>query len=143
MPKGGAPTFCHCGRQAMARMLCANHYKQWQYRQNPEKYRNWEKARREREGDRMRAADRERFVRDRDKRILNVKACSYRRRTAKGRASGPQIAARVAYYGGRCYMCGGPYEHIDHVIPLARGGTNWPANLRPACAKCNLRKGDR
>jgi hypothetical protein len=31
----------------------------------------------------------------------------------------------------------------DHVKPLARGGSNWPANLRPACKSCNSRKGAR
>lgn len=64
-----------------------------------------------------------------------------RRTRASGRATAQQIADRVAFYGGRCWMCGGPYEHLDHVIPVVRGGTNWPANLRPACADCNHRKG--
>ncbi len=26
------------------------------------------------------------------------------------------------------------------MIPLSRGGTNWPANLRPACDRCNRKK---
>jgi len=46
----------------------------------------------------------------------------------------------VAYYGGRCWMCGAPWEQIDHVKPLRVGGPNWPANLRPACGPCNGRK---
>ena len=29
---------------------------------------------------------------------------------------------------------------VDHVIPLARGGTHSNDNIRPAHAKCNLRK---
>lgn len=62
---------------------------------------------------------------------------------AAGHATTEQIQARVAYYGERCYLCGKPYEAIDHVIPLARGGSNWPANLRPICKPCNCRKCDR
>lgn len=62
---------------------------------------------------------------------------------AQGSATIDQIAARVAYFGGRCWMCGGPYEAIDHVKPLARGGSGWPANLRPACKSCNSAKSDR
>jgi 5-methylcytosine-specific restriction endonuclease McrA len=31
--------------------------------------------------------------------------------------------------------------HIDHVIPLAEGGTNALSNLQLLCAKCNLAKG--
>ena len=64
-----------------------------------------------------------------------------RKRNAVGTASHAQIQARIDYYGGRCWMCGKPYEVVDHVIPLCRGGTNWPANLRPACRNCNQKKG--
>ena len=63
-----------------------------------------------------------------------------RKAGAAGWATPEQIAARVAYYGGRCWMCGAPWEQIDHVKPLRVGGPNWPANLRPACGSCNGRK---
>jgi len=66
-----------------------------------------------------------------------------RKHGAAGYATAEQIAARITYYGGRCWMCGAPATEIDHVIPLARGGSNWPANLRPACRSCNARKGAR
>lgn len=70
-----------------------------------------------------------------------------RRRALRGRASGTctveQLQARIDFYGGRCWMCGVSYEAIDHVIPLSKGGTNWPVNLRPACKHCNSRKKDR
>lgn len=44
---------------------------------------------------------------------------------------------------GRCYYCGikvGKVYHVDHVIPLARGGSNGPENLVIACPACNLSK---
>jgi hypothetical protein len=63
---------------------------------------------------------------------------------AAGRATAAQIKARVEFYGGLCWICRtAPYQAIDHVKPLARGGSNWPANLRPACKSCNSRKGAR
>ncbi len=68
-----------------------------------------------------------------------------RRRALKANALGEftavQLRARIEFYGGKCWMCGDVADSIDHVIPLARGGSNWPANLRPACRSCNSRKG--
>lgn len=53
-------------------------------------------------------------------------------------------AMRAAYVTGRpCAFCGEPAEHLDHITPLARGGTDRPTNLQPLCADCNQRKGDR
>ena len=31
--------------------------------------------------------------------------------------------------------------HIDHIIPLSRGGSSQPNNLQPAHRLCNLKKG--
>ncbi len=59
---------------------------------------------------------------------------------AGGLCSPAQIEQRIAYYGHVCAYCGAPYKHVDHVIALSIGGSNWPANLRPACSLCNLRK---
>jgi 5-methylcytosine-specific restriction endonuclease McrA len=53
-----------------------------------------------------------------------------------------QLAQRMAMFAG-CWMCGGPFEHIEHVKPLAVGGPHILANLRPSCAPCNLSKGGR
>jgi len=58
-----------------------------------------------------------------------------------------RLNARLAMFGRTCWVCGqripeGDRElHIDHVKPLAMGGAHTPANLRPACAECNGRKG--
>jgi 5-methylcytosine-specific restriction endonuclease McrA len=51
---------------------------------------------------------------------------------------------RVAFFGWRCRYCSigltPKTVTCDHQIPLSRGGSNWPANLVPACASCNKRK---
>ena len=59
---------------------------------------------------------------------------------APGNASADQVQARIDVFGGCCWICKAPYEEIDHLIPLSRGGSNWPANLRPICKSCNRRK---
>ena len=42
----------------------------------------------------------------------------------------------------KCVYCGGDYEHLDHVIPKVKGGTNEVCNLVMSCARCNARKHD-
>lgn len=45
-----------------------------------------------------------------------------------------------------CIYCGAkkiesaPIFHLDHLIPVTRGGTNASVNLYPSCARCNLEK---
>lgn len=59
---------------------------------------------------------------------------------ARGTCSAEQLKERVNFFGAKCAYCGGPFNAIDHVIPLSKGGTHWPANLRPACKSCNSHK---
>jgi 5-methylcytosine-specific restriction endonuclease McrA len=54
-----------------------------------------------------------------------------------------QLAAKVEYWGSRCWICSGPWDSIDHVKPLAKQGPHMLANLRPVCTPCNTRKRDR
>jgi 5-methylcytosine-specific restriction endonuclease McrA len=75
-----------------------------------------------------------------------VRILVYRRIAAKLAAPGAayttpeKIAARMALYGERCYYCSGPFEHVEHRIPLTRGGAHLPANMVPSCKSCNSRK---
>ena len=64
-----------------------------------------------------------------------------RKRNAKGTHTVEQAKQRIEVYGYKCYVCGTDYTEIDHVIPLAKGGSEWPANLRPICRSCNASKG--
>ena len=83
----------------------------------------------------------------------------YRRRRAR-----KHLADSVIYttnqilntWGTACYLCGEEIDieaprrvgvpgwqeglHLDHVIPLALGGTDTPDNVKPVHGQCNLRK---
>lgn len=44
---------------------------------------------------------------------------------------------------GKCACCGfglGGDYHMDHIVPLARGGTNTDDNIQLLTAKCNMQK---
>lgn len=50
----------------------------------------------------------------------------------------------MAKHKGICHLCEGPYaDTIDHVVPVALGGSDHPDNLRPAHTSCNSSKGAR
>lgn len=81
---------------------------------------------------------------------LEYKAEQARQRRARKRGATvgknlrpEDIARRMDDLGGRCIYCGGPFEHVDHLIPLSRGGAHAIQNLVPSCAHCNISKGDR
>ena len=53
------------------------------------------------------------------------------------------ISRIVEMYNGSCAYCGNDCKsnyHIDHKIPLSRGGKNIFENLALSCPKCNLTK---
>lgn len=52
-----------------------------------------------------------------------------------------ELDARMAFWGNQCWMCSGPFQEVDHVISLARGGPHCLSNLRPSCRSCNASKG--
>lgn len=57
-------------------------------------------------------------------------------------------AAVYEKYQGRCAYCGNQIEHIDrmhvdHIHAKSLGGSGRIFNLNPACAPCNISKGDR
>jgi 5-methylcytosine-specific restriction endonuclease McrA len=108
-----------------------------------EAVRSWRRENRERHNANNRAAYQRNIEHSRWQSRVTEQRRRAKKQGADGHATEEQVRARMQVYGERCYLCGDPYEAIDHVIPLARGGSHWPANLRPICTTCNSRKGAR
>lgn len=47
--------------------------------------------------------------------------------------------ALVSYWGNseRCIYCDGPFDELEHLIPVFRGGAHSLANCAPSCTPCN------
>ena len=46
----------------------------------------------------------------------------------------------ISFFGDRCAYCGDCWEHIDHIVPISKGGEHTRYNLAPACKSCNVHK---
>lgn len=69
------------------------------------------------------------------------------RRANKLKVTVEQVSYRKVYErdNGQCYLCHRfitlKEMHLEHKIPLSRGGEHSYANCGVSCRKCNLRKG--
>lgn len=47
-------------------------------------------------------------------------------------------------YNSNCFYCGSKEKiQLDHVVPIAKGGSHSIGNLLPACSTCNASKGSK
>ena len=72
------------------------------------------------------------------------KTNSKRKRTHIPRGMRHEVFKRDDY---RCVECGatksdGATLHVDHIVPVAKGGTDELSNLQTLCSDCNLNKND-
>lgn len=63
-----------------------------------------------------------------------------------GTYSPEDIRVQMKSQKEKCWHCGKLLKntfHIDHLIPLKKGGTNNPRNIVISCPRCNMSKGDK
>lgn len=70
-----------------------------------------------------------------------------RKRNAEGRHTAVDVLRIFEHQRGLCANChsrlfksGKQKFHVDHINPLARGGSNWPSSLQCLCPSCNMAK---
>lgn len=65
-----------------------------------------------------------------------------RRARTRGRFTQRRVLQLKHDQGGKCVYCPSPLDkfHIDHIMPLALGGSNTDDNIQLLCPRCNLRK---
>jgi 5-methylcytosine-specific restriction endonuclease McrA len=104
------------------------------YAENPDKW-----AEKKANGEAWRRANRDQarsYVRNRRAKL----------KAADGTHAGADIERLWNGQKGRCWWCSTKLTdgyHVDHRIPISRGGSNGPENLVISCAPCNLKKNDK
>lgn len=78
-----------------------------------------------------------------EKKRANIRNYKARKRAASGKHSAADILLKMEQQEGKCYWCGkqvGNSYHADHIIALAKGGSNGPENICISCPECNYSK---
>jgi 5-methylcytosine-specific restriction endonuclease McrA len=112
----------------------------WQ-RRNPEKTKRYREDFARKNPDSLKASFRK-YVQNNPEIIRNKSA---RRRALKKNNGAFLITKKEVQklYRQPCFYCNAESSHLDHVIPISRGGVHSVGNIVPACSACNLSKSDR
>jgi 5-methylcytosine-specific restriction endonuclease McrA len=149
----GLTSWCkECVREASrnrARVTADKHRecaKKWRIA-NPEKHREKNRLWRKDNTDKTAEWNRKYRESNRDKVRLGKRKYKHHRRALIRGGEGSRVPfdeqAQLKRQKGKCYYCQCKLEkyHVDHVIPLSRGGSDHPDNKVLACPSCNQRKG--
>ena len=120
-----------------------------QYRKkNPQKIAEYGKNYRDKNKDAIDKKKREYLEANPERKAAAGRSRRARKRNAEGHHVVADVIAIFEKQRGLCAYCGerllrsGPSKyHVDHIVPLALGGSNWPSNLQCLCKTCNLSKG--
>lgn len=114
-------------------------------KENKEHYLQYDREYNERNRDRKRAT----AQRIREKNRDRYRSYQHQYRTRKlangGSHTAEDIQRQYESQQGCCFWCSVQVTayHVDHVIPLSRGGSDYPENIVIACPTCNVSKNDK
>lgn len=100
---------------------------------------------RERNREQGRAKTRRWRARNPDKAKVSGRLYRARKAGAQGSHTLADVIAILRAQRRLCFYCSTSLTsyHVDHFIPLSRGGSDFPENLRLACSSCNCRKSNK
>lgn len=70
-------------------------------------------------------------------------ACKHRRRNAEGDFSSKDLLTMLEHQNNKCVYCRTDISsiyHVDHIVPISKGGSNYLENIQLLCPTCNMRK---
>ncbi|MFW8626735.1 HNH endonuclease [Deinococcus sp. ME38] len=114
---------------------------------NPERFRRAERNYRQKNRDLLRIKRRDYMIRNPEKIAQQQRNRYARKKGASGSYSSTDILVMKIEQSGKCFYCKKPLDfetaravHVDHKIPISRGGSNFKENLCLACSGCNCSK---
>ena len=96
--------------------------------------------------DEVNRRNRDWLKRNKKRRRAIVERYRARKQNADGNFDESDIENLWHMQNGRCQYCCIKLKadyHVDHIIPLSRGGSNYPDNLQLLCTSCNCSKRDK
>ena len=129
----------------------ANPYKmkEW-HAANKDKEKVWEEENKEKRravSRKWRKANREYFAKWKRDNIEKVRDATVRRRARLKDAFVADVSRQEIFErdGGKCHICKGFVDpkdwHLEHLVPISKGGTHEPNNVSVSHPKCNQMKG--
>lgn len=113
---------------------------------NPEAKRAYCKAYRASNLERCRAREKDWRTANHSRVLANNRNREALQKNACGNHSAEDVEAILKAQRHKCAMCRASVKksrHVDHIMPLSKGGSNWPSNLQALCPNCNVRKQDK